>query len=275
MNHGASGAVKGFVGEHLTGQVVAVVVHRREEPHRLESDNLLHADLVVDGAGQLADVFETTVAQELEDLAVPFIVLEGVNAVVLGLDASGEHAVGQGHGGHHGHLLARGLRSVDAGFGEDGRFGAVCVHVGGHDDRRDAVVGVQQRQRDHGTDVNREAVVIDRSSRQATLFCGIAPGVGEIRIDLEIVVHGAEVVEVVVHEVPHRVRIGLDLVANDARPSGRVNDEEVGSAGLDAGGRFIEGSAQSAVAFVGVGSQQGVRMHRHHEGGDDGHAEPS
>ena len=67
---------------------------------------------------------------------------------------------------------------------------------------------------------------------------------GEIRIDLEIVVHGAEVVEVVVHEVPHRVRIGLDLMANDARPSGRIDDEKVRSAGLDAGGRFIEGSAQ-------------------------------
>ena len=29
-----------------------------------------------------------------------------MNAVVFGFDASGEHAVGQGHGGHHGHLLA-------------------------------------------------------------------------------------------------------------------------------------------------------------------------
>ena len=82
-------------------------------------------------------------------------------------------------------------------------------------------------------------MVIDRSSRQATLFCGIA-SVGEIRIDLEIVVL-----------VPRSwkswstssTRFGSAwLMANDARPSGRIDDEKVRSAG------FVRAAASSKAA---------------------------
>ena len=72
------GALANFNGEHLAGRSLRWSF-MAERNHIGEGDDLLR-DLVVDGAGQLADVFETTVAQELEDFSVPLVVLEVIRS---------------------------------------------------------------------------------------------------------------------------------------------------------------------------------------------------
>ena len=78
--------------------------------------------------------------------------------------------------------------------------------------------------------------------------------------------------EVVVHEVPHRIWVGLDLVANDARPGGRVDHEKVSAAGFDAGRGLLKGDTQAAIALVGLRDEERVRVHGDDEGRDDAHA---
>ncbi len=84
---------------------------------------------MVDCSGKLADVFETAVLKELQDLPVPFVVFERVNAVLLWFDATREHPVGQGHGRDNGDLLAGRSRGVEARLCKHGGLGAVGVDV--------------------------------------------------------------------------------------------------------------------------------------------------
>ena len=65
-----------FVGKDSAGQIVSIIVHGGKPPHRLEGDDLLHANLLMNGARELCNILETSLFKELEDLTIPFIVFE-------------------------------------------------------------------------------------------------------------------------------------------------------------------------------------------------------
>ena len=82
-----------FVSKHVTGEVVTVLVHACKPPHWFERNDLLDADLLVNRTGELAYILKATFTKEFEDLAIPFVVFEGMDFVVFGVDCRREHAV--------------------------------------------------------------------------------------------------------------------------------------------------------------------------------------
>ena len=129
MNHSATRAVNGLVGQHATRQVVAVAVHGGKPPHRFEGHHFLHANLAVNGSGKLTDVFETALFKEFENFPIPLVVLEGVDFVILCLNEVGEHPIGEGHGRDGHGFSTLGLNHIKTRFGEHRGFGSVRIHV--------------------------------------------------------------------------------------------------------------------------------------------------
>ena len=223
----------------------------------------------------MSDVLESSLFEEFEDLSVPLVVLEGMDGVRLGFNEIREHTVGERHcRDGHGTTPLR-FHHVEASFGQHRSFAAVGVHVGGHDDGRNALVGVEQRQGHDRAHIDGEPLVVHAPALKTALVVGFVPCVGEVSIDVEGVVYGAQIVEIVVHHHPFRVGVGLDLMADDARPGRRVNDDEVGIHVLNGLCRLIVGVAKTLPTRVLVGCQNGVGMNGHHERGDHfavGHA---
>ncbi len=84
-------------------------------------------------------------------------------------------------------------------------------------------------------------MVVHRSRGQATTLGRIAPSMGKVGIDVEVVMHGSQFMEVVVNEVPDWIWVCLDLVSDDARPGGRIDDEQVCATGFNPRRGLVKG----------------------------------
>ena len=93
MDNSAPSTVNCFVSKHIPGQVVPVLIHACKPPHWLESDDLLDAYLLVNCTGELPNILKTTFTKEFENLPVPFVVFEGMDFVVFGINRRREHTV--------------------------------------------------------------------------------------------------------------------------------------------------------------------------------------
>ncbi|MEZ4264895.1 MAG: hypothetical protein R3F39_00850 [Myxococcota bacterium] len=218
---------------------------------------------------ELRRVLQAPVAQKLEQLAVVLVVFGRVDAVVFWVDEVGEEAVGQGHD-HHGHgPLSLSPQRVRGGLGQDDRLRAVGVDVGGDDAGRHAPLRVEEAQRHDRPGVDGEAVVVDGPRVQAAGEGRVAEGCSVGRVHLEAVGDRAQVVEELVGVRPLGHRPRLDLVADDAGPLGRVDQQEIRGELGDLGSRPLVGVAQGLVARALVGAEQRVRHARHDEAQDD------
>ena len=222
----------------------------------------------MNGARELAHVFHPTLLEEFENLPIPLVVFEGVNFVVFGLNEIREHPVGQRHGGDGHGASTLGFDDVEARLGQHGGFVPVGVHVRRNDDGGDAVVGIEQGQSNDGTHVDGEAFVVHTSALQAPVSIRIVPRMSKLGIDVEGVRNRSQIVEVVVNHHPFRVWVGLDLVPDDGRPRGRIDDEKVGVEIANCLGGFVESVAQISPSGVLIGSQHRVWVDGHHERGD-------
>ena len=212
---------------------------------------------------QLADVLQPAISEEFEHLSVPIVVLLAVDAVLMRLYVLCEHAVRQARDDDNDRLLPLGFQGVTRRLAEHDGLGAVGVQVARDDARRNAVVRIQQAERDHRAGVDGEAVVGDSPGEESPRFGGVSVAFGELDIHAELVGHAAEEVEVVVDVHPFRLRVRLDLVTDDRRPGGRVDQQDVRTAEFDLLSAVVERCAQSAPALVLFGRQQRLRVRRH------------
>ena len=142
MDNRAAGTVQCLVGEDLSDEVVILPIHSRKEPHRLERDYLLHSHLSVNLARQLGHIFEPSLAEELENLAIPFVIFERVNTVVIRQNRFSEHSVGQTHRTDYRHFTPGLLNRIQARLCQNDGLSTVGVDIAGDDADRDAIVRI-------------------------------------------------------------------------------------------------------------------------------------
>ena len=88
----------------------------------------------MDRPRQLRHILKATFAEEIEDLPVPFIILQGVDSILSWIDRRGEHAVRQGHDSDDGGRSPSVRAHLDT-LCEDGGLRSIRIHIGGADDR--------------------------------------------------------------------------------------------------------------------------------------------
>ena len=92
---------------------------------------------------------------------------------------------------------------------------------------------------------------------------------GEVSIDVERVGDGAQIVEIMVDHHPFGIGVCLDLMADDGRPCGGVNDEQIRFKVLNRLSRLVKGIPKLSPPWILVRCKHRMRVNRDHKGGHD------
>ena len=95
---------------------------------------------------------------------------------------------------------------------------------------------------------------------ESSFLSGVPEALRKVDIHFELVRHASQIVEVIVHMHPLGLGVGLDLMSNYARPSGGVNDYQIGITVLNPLPAGVICLPQLGISFTSLRREEGLGM---------------
>ena len=83
----------------------------------------------MDISAQLAEVFKSTICEELQNLTIPFLIFRGMDSIIFRLNMFGEHPIGKTGNCYDDRFLSLGFERISGGLSKNNCFGSVPIHV--------------------------------------------------------------------------------------------------------------------------------------------------